>query len=322
VRKAAEEKVAGQQVTIAAEQPQAQIIDLFEALKQSLREAEGKRAIGTAGAEPEQPAAAPEKHGGAPRAPKKRKLRALRWPSQLEDLPVIDVGERAGQHTGNPQVLETRLFMQLLVFNCAPPLDPREALERAAAGPVRERAPAVLYEDVHAPRGIGVLSFSEDPGHFVNHVRPALLSAGDGLSLRPEYTMLGRTYATGYEPDLRYWLLERPVATACDPRWPWAIWYPLRRSGAFARPPSGEQAAVLKEHGLIGRAYGAQDLAHDFRLACHGLDARDNEFVIGLIGKDLHPLSHVVQAMRKTRQTSEFIAQMGPFFVGRVARRV
>ena len=29
----------------------------------------------------------------------------------------------------------------------------------------------------------------------------------------------------------------------------------------------------------------------------------------------------VVQAMRKTRQTSEFINQMGPFFVGRAAYR-
>jgi len=77
----------------------------------------------------------------------------------------------------------------------------------------------------------------------------------------------------------------------------------------------------LREHGTIGRAYGAQDLAHDVRLACHGLDAHDNEFVIGLVGKELHPLSHIVQSMRKTRQTSEFINQMGPFFVGRVAWR-
>jgi len=38
-------------------------------------------------------------------------------------------------------------------------------------------------------------------------------------------------------------------------------------------------------------------------------------------GRELHPLSHV-QAMRKTRQTSEFIAEMGPFFVGHVLRRV
>jgi DNA end-binding protein Ku len=37
VRQAAEEKAAGQQITLAPEQPAAQIIDLFEALKQSLR---------------------------------------------------------------------------------------------------------------------------------------------------------------------------------------------------------------------------------------------------------------------------------------------
>ena len=69
-------------------------------------------------------------------------------------------------------------------------------------------------------------------------------------------------------------------------------------------------------------AYGAQGLATDVRLACHGLDPHDNEFVIGLVGRDLHPLSHLVQAMRKTRQTSEFIEKMGPFFVGHVVRRV
>jgi len=54
-------------------------------------------------------------------------------------------------------------------------------------------------------------------------------------------------------------------------------------------------------------------------LACHGLDAHDNEFVIGLIGKALHPLSHVVQSMRKTKQTARYISQMGPFFVGHTA---
>ena len=48
------------------------------------------------------------------------------------------------------------------------------------------------------------------------------------------------------------------------------------------------------------------DYAHDIRLACYGLDKNDNDFVIGLIGKELHPLSHVVQAMRTTRQTAEF----------------
>ena len=52
------------------------------------------------------------------------------------------------------------------------------------------------------------------------------------------------------------------------------------------------------------------------------LDASDNEFVIGLLGKDLHPLSHVVESMRRTRQTAEFMQHMGPFFIGYAALRV
>ena len=98
----------------------------------------------------------------------------------------------------------------------------------------------------------------------------------------------------------------------------WHVWYPLRRKGAFAKLEPIDQGHILREHAALGMAYGQQELAHDVRLACHGIDAGDNEFVIGLVGKDLHPLSHLVQAMRKTRQTSEFIEKMGPFFVGYV----
>jgi DNA end-binding protein Ku len=46
VKRAAEEKVAGQELTIAPEQPAAQIIDLFEALKLSLTEVKAKVAVG------------------------------------------------------------------------------------------------------------------------------------------------------------------------------------------------------------------------------------------------------------------------------------
>ena len=94
-----------------------------------------------------------------------------------------------------------------------------------------------------------------------------------------------------------------------------------RRSGAFELLEGREKGGILREHATIGRAYGVQDLAHDVRLACHGLDRNDNEFVIGLVGKDLHPLSHVVQKMRGTRQTAEYIQQMGPFFVGKAVWR-
>ena len=79
-----------------------------------------------------------------------------------------------------------------------------------------------------------------------------------------------------------------------------------------------EQGAIIREHSVLGRAYGDADLAHDVRLACHGLDPHDNDFVIGLVGRELHPLSHLVQTMRRTAQTSQYIHTLGPFFVGHV----
>jgi hypothetical protein len=255
----------------------------------------------------------------------RRELSVMTEQSQAEagaHSTPIEMDERAGHHTGNPQVIKSRLFMQLLVYDCAPNVDPTLAIERLGNKLGDQGVSAVLYADVNSPRGLGVLTWSEDPAHFVTAVRPALVAGGNGLVLRPEMTMLGRTYATGYEPDLRFFLLDRPVATVQNESWPWAIWYPLRRSGAFNRLEGREQAAILKEHGTIGRAYGDQDLAHDVRLACFGLDTHDNDFVIGLIGKELHPLSHVVQSMRKTKQTSEYIAQMGPFFIGHAVRRL
>src|SRR5438094_866894 len=60
------------------------------------------------------------------------------------------------------------------------------------------------------------------------------------------------------------------------------------------------------------------DAAHDIRVSCYGLDQDDNEFIIGLIGKDLTPLSQCVQEMRKTQQTAKYIKKLGPFFVGKV----
>ena len=73
------------------------------------------------------------------------------------------------------------------------------------------------------------------------------------------------------------------------------------------------------EHAGIGRAYGQSGLAYDIRLACYGLDKNDNDFIIGLLGSALHPLSALVERMRKTRQTSQYLTSLGPFFVGRVA---
>lgn len=236
------------------------------------------------------------------------------------ELPTIDVAERGAPRDGQPQTLDRRLFMQLLVFSSEH--DPKYPAHDLAHALAKDKVPSVIYQDANDPFGLGLLTWSEDPAMFVESVRPAIHAASNGrLKLRPEYTMMGRSYSTGFENDLEYWLLRRPVETVLQAENVWAVWYPLRRSGAFARLDGREQGAILREHGTIGRAYGEKNLAHDVRLACHGLDARDNEFLIGLIGKELYPLSHVVQAMRKTKQTAEFINQMGPFFVGRVAFR-
>jgi hypothetical protein len=213
---------------------------------------------------------------------------------------------------GQPQRADTRLFMQLLVFGgCSESSSLSDSLERAGLA-------GVLYEDVNDPNGVALLTFSDDPGMFLDRVRPLLKQAPFGsLVQKPEYTMLGRTYSLGYEPDLIDVLLHRPRRTVLNREWPWAVWYPLRRSGRFAQLPIEEQRVILAEHGAIGMSFGAADLAHDIRLACHGLDKDDNDFVIGLIGKDLYPLSAIVQAMRKTQQTSLYLERLGPFFVGR-----
>ena len=223
-----------------------------------------------------------------------------------------DLSEKGGLKAGEPQRSDERLFMQLLAFGDCD--DPRALLDALAGAGLT----AVVYEDLNDPRGVGVLTLDTDPNVFVDAVRP-LLKAGPfaGLRLKPEFTMFGRTYSLGYEPDLRDALLERPRRTVLNPDWRWGVWYPLRRNGRFAQLTPEEQRVILAEHGAIGMTFGAADFAHDVRLACHGLDRDDNDFVIGLTGKDLFPLSAVVQAMRKTQQTSLYLDRLGPFFVGR-----
>ena len=231
----------------------------------------------------------------------------------------VDLNERGADKSGAPISMNRRLFMQLLAFEC----DDTTTLLPELGKALREAGiPSVVYEDVNHPRGFAVLTFSEEPLDFANKVRPLLGGSRlGGLRPRPELSMLGRTYSTGFEQDLEFWLLSRPRDTVLNEAWPWAIWYPLRRVGPFERLDAREKGQIMREHGGVGRAYGSQDLAHDVRLACHGLDQNDNDFVIGLIGKELHPLSHVVQAMRQTRQTAEFMDKMGPFFVGRAVFR-
>ena len=226
----------------------------------------------------------------------------------------VEMAEKGRAADGGVISLDRRLFMQFLAFGGA------DETEAYIAGLEEAGLRGVLYEDVNDPHGLGLLSFSEDPEEFLTRVRPLLRTRlFADLRPKPEFTMLGRTYAIGYESDLERVLITRPIERVTDPELRWAIWYPVRRSGAFEGLSADEQRTILMEHGGIGRAYGEAGLAYDIRLACHGLDKNDNDFVIGLLGHQLHPLSALVERMRKTKQTSQYLTNLGPFFVGRVA---
>ena len=247
-----------------------------------------------------------------------------------------------------PQIDETganavtsarRLFMQLHAWTAAAPADFDDAvlaiqtLDRA----LRERRPDhpdpeasastaephcefVVYRDVTDPTGMAVLTLAEDPAAFITTARKALAAPPfDRLEPVPELTMFGRTYALGYEPDLDETLRFRPRRAALTPDWPWAVWYPLRRGGEFEQLPAEQRNAILREHGTIDMTYGRANLAHDIRLASHGLDRHDNDFTVALVGPELAPLSKLVQHMRSTQQTSLYLKSLGPFFVGHVA---
>ncbi len=225
---------------------------------------------------------------------------------------VTDISEKGKDKDGNPITINRRLFMQLQVFsNCL-------SSQNLVLALVQSGIEGVLYEDLSNPFGIGLLTFNEDPAFFTTELRQLCKNnAFKSLIIQPEMSMFGRTYARGHELDLERWLLHKPRQTVTNPLWPWAIWYPLRRSGDFTKISAEEEREILMEHGAIGHAFGRAELAHDVRLACYGLDRNDNDFIIGLIGKELHPLSAVVETMRRTRQTSEFISRLGPFFIGR-----
>ncbi|MBI4369330.1 MAG: chlorite dismutase family protein [Elusimicrobia bacterium] len=224
----------------------------------------------------------------------------------------IDLREKGAPVNGQAQTLETRLFVQFLAFGgCGD-------LAQAAQALVASKIEGALYGDCSDPRGAGLVALSQNPNFFTGNLRDLLNQEPfRSWTIKTEYTMFGRTYSSGYEADLDDWLLQRPRRTIGNPEWPWAIWYPLRRSGTFAQLPPEEQAGILREHGAIGRAFGDADYSHDIRLASFGLDKWDNDFIIGLVGKDLFPLSATVQAMRRTKQTSQYMEKMGPFFIGR-----
>jgi len=227
-------------------------------------------------------------------------------------LETVDLSEK-GRKEGTVISLDKRLYMQLMAFGGCTNTDRlMSALEAA-------NVQGALYADVNDPQGVALVTYSEDPDYFLGEMRAFLnMPPFNELTPKPEYTMFGRSYAIGYESDLQETLIGRPRGRVLDPNLPWVIWYPLRRSGSFEQLSQQEQNVILSEHGGIGRAFGSAGLGYDIRLACHGLDKNDNDFVIGLLGPELHPLSSIVQRMRKTKQTSLHLERLGPFFIGKV----
>lgn len=242
-----------------------------------------------------------------------KQTQALESARELENT---DIAEKGRAKTGEVISSNRRLYMQFHAYGNA-------VGEAAVLGLIAALEASgiegVLYEDLNDPAGVGLLTFAESPDYFLDTVRPFLNRPPfEQLQRKPEHTMFGRTYAIGYESDLDETLIHRPRARVLDPNLPWAIWYPLRRAGSFEQLSAQEQSVILAEHGGIGRAFGKVNLGHDVRLVCHGLDTNDNDFVVGLVGPQLHPLSVIVQRMRKTKQTSLHLERLGPFFVGRV----
>lgn len=227
------------------------------------------------------------------------------------DIAIPDLTEKGRNAAGEVISLDRRLFMQILAWTGC-----HDHGELVAALDDSDLDGALLL-DVNDPQGVALVVASESPEFFTGPLRSFLnQSPFAELTPRPNFTMMGRSYSIGYEADLENVLVKRPLQRITNPASPWQVWYPLRRKGTFEKLPKEEQRAILAEHGDLGMAFGAGGFGNDIRLDCRGLDTNDNDFLIGLIGPKLFPLSALVQAMRRTRQTSEFLERLGPFFVG------
>ena len=225
---------------------------------------------------------------------------------------ALNLDEKGRAKDGTVITSDRRLFMQFLAFSKVE--DEKSLIESLQ----NESIEGVLYADINDKEGVGLLTFSDMPDFFVEQLRTYLNNSPfKKLELKSEYTMFGRTYSFGYESDLEKTLINGPREKVLNRKSPWAIWYPLRRGKSFETLSEDEQRAILGEHGKIGFKFGKAGYATDIRLACHGLDKNDNDFVIGILGSELYPLSAVIQAMRKTKQTALHLESLGPFFIGK-----
>lgn len=224
----------------------------------------------------------------------------------------LDISEKGRTKDGSVLSSDERLFIQFIAFRGnADQAELVESLKKFGLD-------GALYVDLNDPNGFGLVVMSKEPDYFVSDLRNLLVNAPFSKYIhKDELTMFGRTYSFGYESDLEQTLIHGPRRKILDEALKWAIWYPLRRSKGFEMLSDEEQRSILGEHGKIGFKFGKAGFATDIRLACHGLDKNDNDFVIGVLGKELFPLSAVIQTMRKTRQTAMYLDSLGPFFIGK-----
>jgi len=229
-----------------------------------------------------------------------------------ENDDLLDISEKGRDKDGTIISSDKRLFVQFIAFS-------GNGEEEEVITSLRNFGlDGALYADINDPNGYGLAIMSSDPDYFLTELRGFLLNSPfDKYRQKGDLTMFGRTYSFGYESDLDQTLINGPRKKILDEMLKWVIWYPLRRSKGFEMLSEEEQRSILGEHGKIGFKFGKAGFATDIRLACHGLDKNDNDFVIGVLGKELYPLSAVIQAMRKTKQTALYLDSLGPFFIGK-----
>src|SRR5687768_5012725 len=80
----------------------------------------------------------------------------------------LDISEKGAPKDGARQTLDRRLFMQVLGFGGAKDLWAlAQALEQGGLE-------GVLYAEAADPRGVALLTFSEDEDFFISKLRPFL----------------------------------------------------------------------------------------------------------------------------------------------------
>jgi len=112
----------------------------------------------------------------------------------------------------------------------------------------------VPYDGLQTPELNAFGCLRDDPDFFVTKLRE-FMCRPEFAALTPklEYSMLGRSYALGHEPDLEDWLFEKPRRTATNPDWPWAVG--IRALGPqYPQPsPLDNQKATSIDSGARGQ---------------------------------------------------------------------